>query len=147
MSMSKYERLERILESLVTKSHKGITNCVVINERGLIVASKVLDESSNETFAAMVSLMSDTSLRICNNLDYENPRTTIVRTPSFLVAVNEFLVMKRRFRIGTVFIEKENRKFSLCRGRLFVEKRLKMEKIEDLLIKTTQDIRAVLEGR
>ncbi|MFW9846471.1 MAG: hypothetical protein ACFFD6_06975 [Candidatus Thorarchaeota archaeon] len=144
MSMSKVDKLEGILRGMMAKSHETITSCVVITERGLIVAGVVSDGSSSETLSAMVSLISDTAVRVSGNLGFGNPRGALVRTLGANIVMNEFLVTNRKFRIGAVFTDSE--RFSIFRRRMIVEKRMPMEKIEDLFNKATRDIRKILEG-
>jgi predicted regulator of Ras-like GTPase activity (Roadblock/LC7/MglB family) len=142
--MSKVDKLEGILTKMITKSHETISSCVVITERGLIVAGIVLDGSSNETLSAMVSLMSDTAVRVCGNLGFGNPRIAQIRTLGAIIIMNEFLVANRRFRMGAVL--KDYERFSIIRRRMVVKKRMPLEKIEDLFNMTAQDIRKTLEG-
>lgn len=144
MSIGKIDRLEGILKKMIIKSSKRIASCVVINERGLIVAGIVLDGSSNETLAAMVSLISDTALRVSENLGFGNPRIALVRTLGVTIMMSEFLVMNRRFRIGAVL--KKSDRFSIIKRRMVVEQRMPVDKIEDLFSNTARDIRLILEG-
>ncbi|MHA1961913.1 MAG: hypothetical protein ACW99U_17025 [Candidatus Thorarchaeota archaeon] len=144
MRMSKVDRLEEILRRMITKSHESISSCVVITERGLIVAGVVLDGSSNETLSAMVSLMSDTAVRVCGNLGFGNPRIAQVKTLGAIIIVNEFLVANRRFRMGAVL--KDSERFSILRRRMVVKKRMPLERIEDLFNMAARDVRTTLEG-
>lgn len=144
MSMGKVDRLEVILRKMIAKSRESIVSCVVINERGLIVTGIVLDGSSNETLSAMVSLISDTALRVCGNLGVGNPRIAQVRTLGATIVMGEFLVMNRRFRMGAVL--KNTDRYSIFRRQMVVERMMPMKKIEDLFNKTTRNIRQVLEG-
>lgn len=143
MTTNKVDRLEGILRGMIAKSNRTISSCVVTTERGLIVAGVVLDGSSNETLSAMVSLMSDTAARVCGNLGFSNPRTTVVRTADRIVVMSEFPVMDRRFRVGAVL--NDSRKFSILRGRLSVEKRIPMERIDSLFSEVSSNVREILE--
>ncbi|MFW9861521.1 MAG: hypothetical protein ACFFET_04445 [Candidatus Thorarchaeota archaeon] len=144
MSMSKIDRLEGILRRMIIKSNDSMSSSVVITERGLIVAGVVTDGSSSETLSAMVSLMSDTACRVSGNLGFGNPRTALVKTLGVIIVMSEFLVSNRRFRMGAVL--KDSERFSILRRRMIVEKRMTMEKIEDLFNKAERDIRKILES-
>jgi len=142
--MSKIDRLEGILKRIIAESNDSLSSCVVITERGLIVASIVTDGSSSESLSAMVSLMSDTSGRVCENLGFGNPKTALIRTLGAMIVMSEFLVTNRRFRVGAII--KDSEKFSVFRRRLILSKRMPMERIEVLLHGAEKDIRRILEG-
>ncbi len=143
MSANKADKLEGILRTMISKSHEAITSCVVTTERGLIVAGVVTDHTSSDILSAMVSLMSDTAARVCGNLGYGNPKTALVQTMNTTIAMAEFPVMDRRFRMGAVL--SESRKFSIFGGRLVIEKRVPVERIDGIFNEVTRSIREILE--
>ncbi|MFW9804221.1 MAG: hypothetical protein ACFFFC_16290 [Candidatus Thorarchaeota archaeon] len=101
MSIGKHEKLEDIVGDLIANG-RSFTSCVVTNERGLVVAAKSSDGSSNQTLAAMVSLLSDAAVRVSGNLGYGHPKTASVRGFGVTVSLHEFKVRDRWFRIGGV---------------------------------------------
>ncbi len=140
MSIGKIVQLNGIIEETMAEIGKETASCIVINERGLIVAGRMLDGSSSETFAAMISLLSDTALRISGNLKLGSPRTASVKTQGVTVLIYEFLVLNRQFRIGVVMT-------GLNPGRSsFFRRRMTLEKIENSLDTAAREIRHVLEG-
>ena len=72
MRVGKLERLDGVLDDLII-SKRRFASCVVTNERGLVVAGRTVDGSSSQTLAAMISLFSDTTIRINENLGYGHP--------------------------------------------------------------------------
>ena len=78
--MGTSERLNAIISNLVSRSKGVVQTCIVTNERGLIVAGTKGEWSINETVAAMVSLMSETAIRINTNLQFNEPQLASVTT-------------------------------------------------------------------
>ncbi|MFX0055192.1 MAG: hypothetical protein ACFFAX_00305 [Promethearchaeota archaeon] len=101
MSTGKHQRLQDIVGELIDNG-RSFMSCVVTNERGLVVAGKSSDGSSNQTLAAMVSLLSDTAVRVSDNLGYGHPKTASVRGFGVTVSLHEFKVKDQWFRIGGV---------------------------------------------
>ncbi|MFW9843708.1 MAG: roadblock/LC7 domain-containing protein [Candidatus Thorarchaeota archaeon] len=141
MSKKKIDKLQDILMKTIADADDTILGCVVTNERGLIVSEVILDGQSNETLAAMVSLVSDSTQRVSKNLGYGNPRTSLIRPPGVTIAVSEFLVMNRRFRMGTIL------EHSKSRRSLFRRRQQTLEGIEDMQNKAIREIRSTLEDR
>ncbi len=143
MSMGTSDRLNMVISALVSKSKGEVKTCVVTNERGLIVAGTTGDWSFNETVAAMVSLLSETAIRINTNLQFDNPRLASVSTGDSKFLIHEFLVRKRRFRIGAI-LSGRGGKIATRIGRF---RRKTDVTVEDLILETASDVIAILEGR
>jgi len=138
MKKGKHEKLEEIVTDVVEDGH-GILSCVVTNERGLIVTGQTTDGSSNDTLAAMVSLLSDSATRVSENLGYGHPKTASVKNYGINIALHEFKVRDRWFRIGAV----HEAKGLLDRG--FFDKLFSRGSVEDNLTNAAAKIRSVLE--
>ncbi|MHA1909787.1 MAG: roadblock/LC7 domain-containing protein [Candidatus Thorarchaeota archaeon] len=115
MAIGTVDKLERIVGNLMKRSGGRFTCCVVTNERGLVVAGQGLDRTSNETLAAMMSLLSETSRRIINNLEIGEPRTASIKTLNATLSLYEFMVGNRPFRIGAILNEERIGRFSFMR--------------------------------
>jgi signal transduction histidine kinase/predicted regulator of Ras-like GTPase activity (Roadblock/LC7/MglB family) len=114
MKLGKMERLDIIVSDLISLSRGTIASCVVTNERGLVVAGKTTDGSSNETLAAMISLLSDVAVRVNSNLGFGHPKSATIKGLGVSIQIREFLVKNKQFRIGAVTTEQERR--YCCRG-------------------------------
>ncbi len=102
MSMGTSEKLSEVIRSLVTDSSDKFHGCVITNERGLIVAAMDDNTVSNESLAAMMSLLSDTAQRINESLDLGTPKTMAILSDERRLLMHEFRVQGRRFRIGAI---------------------------------------------
>ena len=142
MSMGTSDRLNAVIGDLLTKSKGIVHTCVVTNERGLIVAGTAGDWSYNETLAAMISLMSETAIRINTNLQLDNPELASVSAAGTRFMLHEFFVRQRRFRIGVITKGEQSTK-------LFIQRRFRRKhiRIEDILLDTANQVKAILEGR
>ena len=141
MSLGTIGKLELVLDEMVSKTNTEIGRCVVTNERGLIVAEKKTISTSNETLAAMISLLSDTALRINRNLGLNDPNTATIESMGTIFSMCEFPVNDRRFRIG-VITEGNRSKF---RKRTFLRRR-KHDDLDDTLRIAAKSIQKILEG-
>lgn len=141
MKLGKMERLDIIVDDLIGISRGTISSCVVTNERGLVVAGKNTDGSSNETLAAMFSLLSEAAVRVNSNLGYGHPKSASVKGLGVLIQIREFVVKNKQFRIGVVTTERERSRF------YFLKKRIGDEQIERNLGVTAERIRQVLEDK
>ena len=141
MKLGKMERLDIIVDDLIRLSKGAIASCVVTNERGLIVAGKSVDGSSNEPLAAMISLLSDVAVRVNSNLGYGHPKSASVKGSGVLLQIQEFLVKSKQFRIGAVTTEQERSRF------YFLKKRIDDRHIEHNLGIAAEGIRRVLEDK
>ncbi|MFW9795260.1 MAG: hypothetical protein ACFFEE_13210 [Candidatus Thorarchaeota archaeon] len=138
MREGKTDKLDRIMESLVGPD-QNFTSCVVTNERGLVVAGESVEGFSSQILAAMISLMSDTAIRVSENLGYGHPKTSSIKGYGVLISIQEFMVRDRWFRIGAVLSEnKESRRRFFRRG-------FKPEKIETRLAGAAKKLRSILE--
>ncbi|MHA2027242.1 MAG: hypothetical protein ACXACG_00330 [Candidatus Thorarchaeota archaeon] len=139
MKLGKMDRLNIIVDDLISSSKGTISSCVVTNERGLIVAGKTNDGSSNETLAAMISLLSEVAARVNSNLGHGHPKSASVKGFGELFQIQEFLVKSKQFRIGTVSTEQERSRF------YFLKKRIDEKQIAHYLGVAAKSIRRVLE--
>ncbi len=137
MRIGKTEQLDQIISILIEEIGRPFKSCVVTNERGLIVAGKAKDGAVSDRLAAMVSLLSDTSRRVNENLGYDHPRITTIKGSGVSIAVHEFQVQDRWFRIGT----------ELDDGRFLFYRRVEDKKVWQSLEKTADKVRNVLEER
>jgi predicted regulator of Ras-like GTPase activity (Roadblock/LC7/MglB family) len=137
MRIGKTEQLDQIISILIEEIGRPFKSCVVTNERGLIVAGKAKDGSVSERLAAMVSLLSDTSRRVNENLGYDHPRITTIKGSGVSIAVHEFQVQDRWFRIGA----------ELDDGKFLFYRRVEDKKVWQSLEKTADKVRNVLEER
>lgn len=140
MTKGKYELLTEILNELVGESDGRFESCVVTNERGLIVTGKSVT-GTNHTLAAMVSLLSDTARRINENLGFEHPKISKIKSYGVVISSLEFMVQNRWFRIGTVHSVAKSRK------RAFFRKKLNSNHFDGRLERAAERIRFVLEER
>lgn len=137
MRIGKTEQLDQIISNMIEEIGRPFKSCVVTNERGLIVAGKARDGAVSDRLAAMVSLLSDTSRRVNENLGYDHPRITTIKGSGVSIAVHEFQVQDRWFRIGT----------ELDDGRFLFYRRVEDKKVWQSLEKTADRVRNVLEER
>lgn len=136
MREGKIEKLDRIMSDLV--GHE-FTSCVVVNERGLVVAGESTEGFSSQILAAMVSLMSDTAIRVNENLGYGHPKTSSIKGYGSSISILEFMIRDAWFRIGAIVSE------DYQGGRRFFRKRSKSERVEDKLAVAAKKLRSVLE--
>ena len=141
MKLGKMERLDIIVDDLIRLSKGAIASCVVTNERGLVIAGKNIDGSSNETLAAMISLLSDAAVRVNSNLGYGHPKSASIKGYGVLLQIREFQVKSKQFRIGAVTTEQERSRF------YFLKKRIDDRQTESNLGTAAERIRRVLEGK
>lgn len=138
MKEGKIQRLNRIMNELVG-SGVSFTSCVVTNERGLIVAEESIENNSTQTLAAMISLMSDTAIRVSTNLGYDHPTTSSINGLDASIAIQEFIVQDRWFRIGAI-VSKNNQS-----KKRFFKKSFNPKKIESKLAEAARKLCAILE--
>ena len=141
MTESTVGRLQIIIDGLASRMPRGFSGCVVTNERGLVIAETMHEGSSSHEFAAMISLLSDTASRINRNLGFSSTESATIRTTNKTMCMQEFLVQKRRFRIGAIVGKNPERRFS------FLKRRGSIEALESVLGKTAEEVRQVLEHR
>lgn len=141
MKLGKMERLDIIVDDLIKLSRGTIASCVVTNERGLVVTGKTIDGSSNETLAAMISLLSDTAVRVNINLGYGHPKSASIKGLGVVLQIREFLVKNKQFRIGAVTTGQERSRF------YFLKKRIDDRQTENNLGTAAERIRRVLEDK
>lgn len=139
MKLGKMDRLDIIVDDLIRLSKGTIASCVVTNERGLVVAGKNTDGSSNETLAAMISLLSDAAVRVNSNLGYGHPKSASIKGLGVLIQIQEFPVKNKQFRIGAVTTGQVRSRFN------FLKKRIDDRQIEHNLGIAAKGIRRVLE--
>ena len=140
VSIGKLDRLGQIVDRLIEDPQRGITSCVVTNDRGMIIVAKTADGSSDQTLAAMVSLLSSTAERVNSNLGIEHPKITSIKSMGVMLSVREFIVHNRWFRLGVILNESNNGRFS------FIRKGMDPKKAEVTLEKAAENVRIVLEG-
>ncbi|TXT56097.1 MAG: hypothetical protein BAJATHORv1_30483 [Candidatus Thorarchaeota archaeon] len=138
MSIGRSDRLTQVLEDLFDRGNGRFQSAVVTNERGLIVTKKVHGDHPEESLAAMTALLSDASVRVNSNLELGMPELAVVRSSSAQLAVKEFPVRKKPFRIGLVIKDKKKRWWH--RG-------MTPEKIEKSLTEAAESVRAILESK
>jgi len=140
MTIGKLDRLGEIVDRLLENPQRGFSSCVVTNERGMIIVAKTVDGSSDQTLAAMVSLLSSTAERVNSNLGIEHPKLTLIKSVGVTLSVREFMVNNRWFRLGAILTQGNNGRFS------FNKRRMNPKKAEATLEKATVKLRGVLEG-
>lgn len=105
MPLGKLDQLNEIIQQLISDSRGALTNCVITNERGLVVAGISTDGSSQQDLAAMISLLSDTAVRVNGNLGFGKPIGVQIRGLGVSISLHEFLVQNRPFKIGAIVQE------------------------------------------
>jgi predicted regulator of Ras-like GTPase activity (Roadblock/LC7/MglB family) len=118
---------------------RSFTSCVVTNERGLVVAERSVDGLSSQTLAAMVSLMSDTAIRVSENLGCGHPRSSSIRALGVSVSVQKFMVGDRPFWIGAVLSGESQSSRGLIR------RRLGRGRMEAKLLDASRKLQSILE--
>jgi len=83
--------------------------CVIVNERGLVIASMAEDQSMVTAMAAMTALIADTAHRAASNVGLSSPSSVVIRTPDGTYAVVEFTMRGRPFRVGALLKDQCNR--------------------------------------
>ena len=141
MGSGKWERLDRIVSNLMSKSGGRFKSCVITNERGLVVASKVSNGVSDETLAAMMSLLSETVHRVNNNLGVGFPKTASIKSPSATISLHEFEVSGKQFRMGAVLHEYAVNRFS------FFRRGMTLTRMQENMTNAAIKVRQVLEGK
>ena len=139
MRVGKLERLDGVLSDLMIDKRK-FASCVVTNERGLVVAGRTVDGSSSQTLAAMISLFSDTTIRINENLGYGHPKGASIRALGVTFSIHEFMVKNRWFRIGA--IQTEENKGWISR----IRRKSDGKEAENNLVRAANRIRNILES-
>ncbi len=140
MTLGKHDLLNNIIENLIAESNGALTNCVVTNERGLVVTGISKDGSSSQDLAAMISLLSDTAVRVNNNLGFGAPKGVSIDGIGVTLALHEFLVQNKRFRIGGIIHEGFFKRYFFSRRRSI------RYSINDLLQETAKNVRSILES-
>jgi predicted regulator of Ras-like GTPase activity (Roadblock/LC7/MglB family) len=138
MSQGTMDKLDGILQDMISKSNDSFDSCVVTNERGLVVAGFSLSDYSTEALAAMISLLADTAHRVNDNLKLDDPQTMIIGTFHARITTQEFVVLNNRFRIGAVMKGNGRLRYGILRRKSTVEK---------VLNSAAKKIRYVLETR
>ncbi len=141
MTESTVGRLQIIIDGFASRMTRKFSGCVVTNERGLVIAETMHEGSHSHEFAAMISLLSDTASRINRNLGFSDTEFATIRTSDKTMCIQEFLVQKRRFRIGAIVGKNPDGRFS------FLRRRGPIEALEHALGKTAEEIRQVLEHK
>ena len=138
MREGKIDKLDRVMNELISEG-QDFTSCVVTNERGLVVAGDSAEGFSSQVLAAMISLMSDTAIRVSENLGYGHPKTSVIKGFGASISIQEFVVRDRWFRIGAISSE------NIVGGRRFFRKRNKTERAEAKLSTAAKKLRSILE--
>ncbi len=107
---SKAARIDRILNRLM-KNGYSLNGCVVINERGLVVAYKSLISLSGAMLAAMVALASKTAFRINENLSLGSFEAISITSSDGFLSVCDFPVGDKIFRIGAITSSRYKRSY------------------------------------
>jgi predicted regulator of Ras-like GTPase activity (Roadblock/LC7/MglB family) len=134
----KVGRLNDTIIELAKETKGRIEIIVVTTDRGLIVAGSLSDRASNETLAAMASLISETSIRVCNNMEMDRPKSTTIKTKNATIILIEFLVVDRWFRLGAKISKSGTRRYGIFR------KQLTFNMMEEKLYKMSGDISRIL---
>ncbi|MFW9787743.1 MAG: hypothetical protein ACFFE2_10435 [Candidatus Thorarchaeota archaeon] len=137
MREGKTAKLEQIMDDLVGPE-QDFLSCVVTNERGLVVAGESIEDYSSQILAAMISLMSDTAIRVSENLGYGHPKTSSIKGFGVSITIQEFMVRDRWFRIGAIAPNGRQRK-------RFFFRRDNSEHVESKLAGVVKKLRTVLE--
>ncbi len=107
---SKAERIDKILSQLI-KNGYSLNGCVVINERGLVVAHKSQIQLSGAMLAAMVALASKTAFRINENLSLGDFEAVSITSSDGFLSVCDFPVGDKVFRIGAITASRYKRSY------------------------------------
>ncbi|MFW9807146.1 MAG: hypothetical protein ACFFFK_10500 [Candidatus Thorarchaeota archaeon] len=138
MREGKTEKLDRIMENLVGPG-QDFSSCVVTNERGLVVAGSSIEGFSSQILAAMISLMSDTAIRVSENLGYGHPKTSSIKGFGVSISVQEFMVRDRWFRIGAILSDEGQKPVR------FFRRDFKHRNVEARLAVVAKKLRSILE--
>jgi len=138
VKLGKMDRLVIVLNDLMKKSDNSMRSCVVTNERGLVVVERSNDGLSSDALAAMVSLLSDAATRVNDNLGFSHPNMASVKGIGVTVALHEFMVSNKWFRIGAVIKDGPSRRSWLRKS----SEKKAWSNLEQAAIK----VRSVLEG-
>ena len=138
MREGKTEKLERIMTDLVGRN-QDFTSCVVTTERGLVIAGDSIEGFSSQILAAMISLMSDTAIRVSENLGHGHPKITSIRGLGVSISIQEFMVRDRWFRIGAIYSDDKQK------WRRVFRRGFRHERIESRLEGATKKLRSILE--
>ena len=86
--------------------------------------------------------MSATAIRINTNLQLDAPQLASVSAAGTRFMLHEFFVRQRRFRIGVITKDEHSKK-------LYIQRRFRKKhiRIEDILLDTANQVKAILEGR
>ncbi|MCK5238135.1 MAG: hypothetical protein KAR33_01235 [Candidatus Thorarchaeota archaeon] len=140
MKLGKMDRLTLVVDNLLKNSENSMRSCVVTNERGLVVAESSNDGLSSDALAAMISLLSDAATRVNDNLGFGHPNIASVKGIGVTVALHEFMVNNRWFRIGAVLRDGQKRRSWFFRR---TNEKKAWENLEQAAVK----VRVVLEGK
>ncbi len=135
--MGTSQKLDAILQTLVRSTNGIISNCVVTNDRGLIVSFIGKKKGYENLIAAMSSLLSDTANRISKNIELDGFRVVYMEGNRLNFILHEFPVEDKRFRI-CVTAKPEGK----IRGML---QRLRKKTLLDSIKKAAGEIQRVLE--
>ncbi len=136
--ISKAERIDRILTQLMKKGY-SLNGCVVINERGLVVAHKSQIALSGVMLAAMVALASKTAFRINENLSLGEFEAVSITSSDGFLSVCDFPVGDKVFRIGAITASRFKRSY-------FRKRKLQPSMLEKDLSEAAQQISEVLKS-
>lgn len=138
MREGKIQKLEKIMNELVGTG-SSFTSCVVTNERGLVVAEESIEDYATQTLAAMISLLSDTAVRVSTNLGYHHPTILSIKGLDASIAVHEFIVQGRWFRIGAILTKNNQSK------KWFFRRNFNPKKMESKLAEGARKLCLILE--
>ncbi|MHA1807383.1 MAG: hypothetical protein ACTSX2_07385 [Candidatus Thorarchaeota archaeon] len=102
MTVSKGIRLEGVIRELRERLGHRLKNCLITNERGLIMATLKNEQFENERAAAMISLASDSAQRISTHIEIAPHEAIKIEGREGTFVINEFLVKDQRYRIGAL---------------------------------------------
>jgi predicted regulator of Ras-like GTPase activity (Roadblock/LC7/MglB family) len=121
------------------KNGYTLNGCVVINERGLVVAHKSIIPISGAMLAAMVALASKTAFRINENLSLGEYEAVSITSSNGVLSVCDFPVGDKVFRIGAITATRYTRRF-------FRTRKLEPSVVEEDLSEAAREVCKVLES-
>ncbi len=95
--------MKLLIEEIQGKFGSNLRSCLVTNERGLIIAASGAEQDLSEKLAAMMSLASDSALRISEHVGLEATDSIRIKGQKGVFTIYEFPVHGRRFRMGVLF--------------------------------------------
>ncbi len=113
MSIGRGYKLMNEINRLSVLIGREISNCIITNERGLIVASLRPIGPFEEKLAAMASLLSETGKRVASNIELGDMHRVVVGSFHATLIMQEFPVKGRSFRIILVMPGEESVRHSM----------------------------------